>query len=59
MFEVSGSTNHTLNAIWDQRPEILGTWTLWVSHRGIPDTGLKTHDEGSDKLQAFAGEASA
>ena len=24
------SKNHTLSCIWDQSPEILGTWTLWV-----------------------------
>ena len=30
IFEVSGSKSHTLNGIWDQRPSILGTWTLWV-----------------------------
>ena len=29
IFEVSGSKNHTLNGIWDQRPQIFGTWTLW------------------------------
>ena len=29
-FEVSGSKNHSLNGFWDQRPSILGTWTLWV-----------------------------
>ena len=23
-------TNHTLNAIWDQGPQKMGTWTLWV-----------------------------
>ena len=31
IFEVSGSTNHTLKGIWDQRASILGTWTLWAS----------------------------
>ena len=29
MFQVSGSQNNILNGIWDQSPEILGTWTLW------------------------------
>ena len=33
IFEVSGSQNPTLNGIWDQSPEILGTWTLWVVKR--------------------------
>ena len=30
IFGVSGSKNHTVNGIWDQRPQMLGTWTLWV-----------------------------
>ena len=30
IFEVSGSKNHTLNGVWDQRPQILGTLTLWA-----------------------------
>ena len=28
IFEVSDPKNHTLNGIWGQSPEILGTWTL-------------------------------
>ena len=31
-FKVSGSNNHTLNGLWDQGPQILGTWTLWVTY---------------------------
>ena len=27
IFEISVSINHTLNASWDQRSQILGTWT--------------------------------
>ena len=30
IFEVSGSRNHTLNGIWGQTPQMLGTWTLWL-----------------------------
>ena len=27
-FKDSGSKIHTLRGIWDQKPQILGTWTL-------------------------------
>ena len=27
-FKVYGPKNHTLNGVWDQSPQILGTWTL-------------------------------
>ena len=30
IFEVSGPQNHTLNGFWNQKPQMLGTWTLWV-----------------------------
>ena len=29
IFEVSRPQNHTINGFWDERPQILGTWTLW------------------------------
>ena len=32
IFEVSGSKNHTIDCIWKQEPQILGTWTLWESY---------------------------
>ena len=28
IFKDSGPKNHTLDGFWDQRPQILGTWTL-------------------------------
>ena len=28
--EACGSTYHTLHGFWKQRPQILGTWTLWL-----------------------------
>ena len=29
-----GLKNHTLDGIWDQSPEIFGTWTLWAGQHG-------------------------
>ena len=34
MIEGSGSQNHTLKSVWDQRPFRLDTWTLWEK---VPD----------------------
>ena len=28
--QVSGSKNHALNWFWNQKPQILGAWTLWA-----------------------------
>ena len=32
-FKDSGPKNHSLNGIWNQSPEILGTWTLGAPHK--------------------------
>ena len=50
IFEVSGSKNHTLNGIWDQKPQIVGTWALWVLfkvHGTGNKRGCRYHNPGS------------
>ena len=39
IFEDSGSKNQT-NGIWDQRPEVLGTWTLCAVETALAFLGL-------------------
>ena len=35
ILEVSGSEKHTINGCRDQKPQILGTWTLWGCFREL------------------------
>ena len=39
IFKASGPKTHTFHGIWDQSPEMLATWTLWVRLTGARVTG--------------------
>ena len=43
IFKDAGPKNHKWYAFWNQKPQILGTWTLWVR---FLDTGLRLEDLG-------------
>ena len=50
IFKHSGSKSHTLNGFWNRRPQILGTWTLWIWYAlgSRFGTGLLSEPFGGD-----------
>ena len=51
IFEVLGSKSHTLNGFGDQKPLILGTWTLWVKHSGYVAKPLSNRPAKCEDVQ--------